>query len=569
MHNLFLGELRHHCMEVWGIDIKGKSPDELKLEPHTPEEQRKWLDFLVNALQKGLRNRIMKPRKGYLVALAEFNGALPPSGKLTKADFAHSLLVWVCSNGPGAPLDSIKIPPVLATPTNDFHLVKNPYDISKHRVLNHTLLSQIRNDIATTILPSWMERAPRTFGSASHGKLKADQWRTVCTVNLVVTLTRIWGSPTATAKDKVLLLNFLHLVCAVDLASRRTMSDARARRFDQHILKYLETLKTIFDHHLVPNHHLSLHLEECLRAFGPVHAWWAFPFERFNGLLARFNTNYKPQEMPLTFLRYFYIGTGLRGLIEGYPWPDSDIYQRMLASFGSAFQDYATLGNHSLFHSNNTEVDPVSYDDKREVLLPRDVYDGILMRVSTPTAPFASMYSSTRTRTPRLYGRAVEVTSHTHNGVTFATAKAQLRNSFIVFEHPSSASGPHFPGAGQISSIFLHSRATEAGRLIEPMFIVDVYKALSSYHAQADPYRPYKDLQTRLFYRTFEEKQVVLTMQDIRAHFAAYFYVPDEIAAKCVVVRSLDRVRGSVDCDQTNRDTNLLCSDMTRTTETT
>ena len=191
-------------------------------------------------------------------------------------------------------MDSIKIPPSLDGPTNDFHLVKNQYDISKHRVLSHALLSQIRNDIASVILPSWLERPPRTFGSAGHGKLKADQWRTVCTINLVVTLTRIWGSPTATEKDKVLLRNFLHLVCAVDLASKRSMSISRAKRFDQHILKYLETLRSVFDHHFIPNHHLSLHLQECLLAFGPVHAWWAFPFERFNGLLSRLNTNHKP-----------------------------------------------------------------------------------------------------------------------------------------------------------------------------------------------------------------------------------------------------------------------------------
>ena len=252
--------------------------------------------------------------------------------------------------------------------------------------------------------------------------------------------------------------------------------------------------------------------------------------------------------MPLTFLRYFYIGAGLRGLIDGYSWPESDAYQRMLTSFGSAFREHAK-GSHSSFHSNDAEADPVSYDGKREVSLPREVYDGILKRVSTPTAPFESMYSSSRTLTPRLYGRGVEITSYSHNGITFATAKAQLRNSFIVFDnpYPSSASSPHFPSAGQISRVFLHSRAAEGARLLEPMFVVNVYKALSSEHAHVDPYRLYKDLQTRLFYRSFEEKQLVLKMEDIRAHFAAYFYVPDGIAAECIVVRSLDRVGGYID----------------------
>jgi hypothetical protein len=47
---------------------------------------------------------------------------------------------------------------------------------------------------------------------------------------------------------------------------------------------------------LYPNHHLSLHLAECIRNFGPVHGWWAFPFERYNGIIQRYNTNNKMGE---------------------------------------------------------------------------------------------------------------------------------------------------------------------------------------------------------------------------------------------------------------------------------
>ncbi len=372
---------------------------------------------------------------------------------------------------------------------------------------------------------------------------------------------------TATEKDKVLLRNFLHLVCAVDLASRRSTSTSRAKRFDEHILKYLETLRSVFDHHFVPNHHLSLHLEECLLNFGPVHAWWAFPFERFNGLISRLNTNHKPgalmflipinpalieitlDKMPSTFLRYFYIGAGLRNVIASYHWPDDDAYQRMLVAFRAAFRDQ-TQGSHTtipFLTGEGMESESLPYDEKREVVLPRHVYDGILMRVSTPTASssFQSIYSPTRTRVPRLYDRAVPLSSYKHHGVTYATAEGQLRNSFIVFDHPNpspSIHSPHFPCAGQISKIFLHGRAADGKRLFEPMFVVDVYEGLSADHARADPYRLYKDLQTRLFYNRFEGSQVVVAIQDIRAHFAAYFYVPAEIPVECIVVRSLDRV---------------------------
>ena len=146
------------------------------------------------------------------------------------------------------------------------------------------------------MVPTWIEKPPSNFGEASHGSLKADQWRTVCTIHMVLTLVRLWGIKTATTEQRTVLQNFLHLVIAVDAATRRSMSATRAELYDKHMELYIQGLREIYEHELVPNHHLALHLVECLLLFGPVHGWWAFPFERFNGLLQRLNTNHKPSE---------------------------------------------------------------------------------------------------------------------------------------------------------------------------------------------------------------------------------------------------------------------------------
>ena len=191
-------------------------------------------------------------------------------------------------------MDTLRLPPVLAEDTIDFHVADGPHDISKFRVITQDIIDVIRADIEKTVLPSWIERPPKNFGSASHGKLKADQWRTVCTINLTITLVRLWGVTGATERDRLLLDNFIHLVTAVDLATRRSMDEERAKAFDHHMLLYLQGLREIFSHHLVPNHHLSLHLVACLLLFGPVHGWWAYPFERFNGLLGSLNINNLP-----------------------------------------------------------------------------------------------------------------------------------------------------------------------------------------------------------------------------------------------------------------------------------
>ncbi len=192
----------------------------------------------------------------------------------------------------------LRLPPTLPEDTNHFHIPDLPEKIGerKHDVFQKPVLEQLRLDIARVVLPSWLEKPPSNLGDATHGKLKADQWRVLCTVHMVITLVRLWGHTKATDEEQRVLQNFIHLVVAIDLASRRSMSADRAALYDHHMYAYMKGLREIFDHKLVPNHHLALHLSVCLELFGPVHGWWSYPFERYNGLLQHLNTNHKPRE---------------------------------------------------------------------------------------------------------------------------------------------------------------------------------------------------------------------------------------------------------------------------------
>ena len=189
----------------------------------------------------------------------------------------------------------MRMPQPLAEPTAKFYLHTDPVDpTAKYDVFTSEVLWKVREDIVNVTLPSWIERPPSNFGSAGHGKLKADEWRTVCTIHMTLALVRLWGVSDASTEERAVLDNFLHLVMATDLATRRSMSPSRAATFDKYMLKYVQGLRTLWNHRLVPNHHLSLHLRQCLELFGPVQGWWAFPFERFNGLLQQTRMNTKP-----------------------------------------------------------------------------------------------------------------------------------------------------------------------------------------------------------------------------------------------------------------------------------
>ncbi len=95
MHNLFLGDLRHHCMEVWGIYIKDKAPSGKKVQSHSPEDQKNNLDKAMKGLLKGSFQALDHLRKGYIVAIAKINEVPPREGVLTKAGYINGLLDWV------------------------------------------------------------------------------------------------------------------------------------------------------------------------------------------------------------------------------------------------------------------------------------------------------------------------------------------------------------------------------------------------------------------------------------------------------------------------------------------
>jgi hypothetical protein len=61
----------------------------------------------------------------------------------------------------------------------------------------HVLLAEeieeIRSDIDQLLTPTWVTSISSQIGSSSHGKLKADQWRALGTIHLLLSLTRLWG----------------------------------------------------------------------------------------------------------------------------------------------------------------------------------------------------------------------------------------------------------------------------------------------------------------------------------------------------------------------------------------
>ncbi|KAG2104620.1 hypothetical protein BD769DRAFT_1676228 [Suillus cothurnatus] len=269
MHNLFLGNIAHHVWNILGIDADAHPPGKEHIKPHTMEEQQEQLDTAISAVKKGPKTSLMHLRQGYIVSLATANNVAPVV-TITKdlryrdrANNSKSLyvdaLIKLYKINPGA---EICCPKVFPSPTIDLSSAWGKK--AKLVILHNGILQEVWSDMSKTRIPSWLNRAPANFGHASHSKIKADQWQTVCLVNLVITLCRLWGTPKADENEKAMLQNFIALIIAVHWATTHSTSETHIQLVEQNYTYYLKTTIQLFGPGAVKtnNNHATQHLAE-------------------------------------------------------------------------------------------------------------------------------------------------------------------------------------------------------------------------------------------------------------------------------------------------------------------
>ena len=74
---------------------------------------------------------------------------------------------------------------------------------------------------------------------------------------------------------------------------------------------------------ITPNMHMHCHLASCIREFGPVHSFWLFPFERYNGILEGQPTNNRSIELQLMH-RFLKDNMHLHLHHEAKQWPNAN-----------------------------------------------------------------------------------------------------------------------------------------------------------------------------------------------------------------------------------------------------
>ena len=134
-------------------------------------------------------------------------------------------------------------------------------------------------------------RLPTSIGSG-YGGFIANQWSNWITIFSPILLKEILPD-----ED---LHCWLLFVRACSLLKPRFITKNDAELADLCLLQYCKKCQDLYGPKTItPNMHLHTHLKQCIFDYGPLHAFWCYPFERHNGILGSFHSNKKAIESQL------------------------------------------------------------------------------------------------------------------------------------------------------------------------------------------------------------------------------------------------------------------------------
>ena len=95
-----------------------------------------------------------------------------------------------------------------------------------------------------------------------------------------------------------------HFVLACRILSPKQLKTTDANLADALLLQFCSRVERMYGKSFItPNLHLHAHLKECILDYGPLHGFWLFSFERYNGILGKISTNNRSIEYQ--FMRRF------------------------------------------------------------------------------------------------------------------------------------------------------------------------------------------------------------------------------------------------------------------------
>jgi hypothetical protein len=128
-------------------------------------------------------------------------------------------------------------------------------------------------------IPADMGRIPNKIATGNgFSGFTADQWKTFI---LIYAIPLLWNL--LNESDQKILGNFVR---ACSLLVCRIIDNDMLNEAHERLLKVAILIEENYGPQMIsPNIHLSLHIADCCKDYGPLYSFWCYSFERMNGIL--------------------------------------------------------------------------------------------------------------------------------------------------------------------------------------------------------------------------------------------------------------------------------------------
>lgn len=158
-------------------------------------------------------------------------------------------------------------------------------------IITKSACSVIQDRVNSIRVPRYVGRIPHKIESSFSG-FTADQFKNWTNLYSLMVLYDILPPDH--------LRCWRYFVLASRILCQMKISDHEIKLADAFLLQFCSLVEKLFGKQVItPNMHLHCHLKEALYAYGPVHNFWLYSYERYNGILESMPSNNRSLEIQL------------------------------------------------------------------------------------------------------------------------------------------------------------------------------------------------------------------------------------------------------------------------------
>ena len=158
-------------------------------------------------------------------------------------------------------------------------------------IIAESSFSEIQQRVNSIKVPTGMGRIPHKIRSG-FSAFTADQWK-----NWVLYFSLLALQDIITGED---LECWRHFVLACRHLCCKQLTQSNIQLGDALLMQFCRRIERLYGKEIVtPNMHLHGHLRSCIEDYGPLHGFWLYAFERYNGILGTAPNNNRLIEVQL------------------------------------------------------------------------------------------------------------------------------------------------------------------------------------------------------------------------------------------------------------------------------